>query len=226
MRLYIIRHGETKLNALGCLQGWTDEPLNKSGRDLAVITSEALKEVPFDLVITSPLKRARETGELAVATSETFFGKKVPVIEDRRLMEFNWGSWEGLCCLESNFEIPDPNYNSFYTDPFQYQGAPDGESVADVMKRTADFFNELIHNPAYEDKTILIATHGCALRAMLNPLYENKDSFWQERVPYNCAVTIIDVKEGQAKIIDKDRIYYDESLCFDHYKVVSDNVKS
>ena len=31
MRLYIIRHGETKLNALGCLQGWTDEPLNKSG---------------------------------------------------------------------------------------------------------------------------------------------------------------------------------------------------
>ena len=68
------------------------------------------------------------------------------------------------------------------------------------MKRTADFFNELIHNPAYEDKTILIATHGCALRAMLNPLYENKDSFWQERVPYNCAVTIIDAKEGQAKI--------------------------
>ena len=48
----------------------------------------------------------------------------------------------------------------------------------------------------------------------------------QERVPYNCAVTIIDAKEGQAKIIDKDRIYYDESLCFDHYKVVSDNVKS
>ena len=30
MRLYIIRHGETKLNALGCLQGWTDEPLNKA----------------------------------------------------------------------------------------------------------------------------------------------------------------------------------------------------
>ena len=100
MRLYIIRHGETKLNALGCLQGWTDEPLNKSGRDLAVITGEALKEVPFDLVITSPLKRARETGELAVAASEAFFGKKIPVIEDRRLMEFNWGSWEAFAALK------------------------------------------------------------------------------------------------------------------------------
>ena len=43
MKLYIIRHGETKLNALGCLQGWTDEPLNQNGKDLAIITGEALK---------------------------------------------------------------------------------------------------------------------------------------------------------------------------------------
>ena len=88
------------------------------------------------------------------------------------------------------------------------------------MERTADFFNELIANPDYQDKTILIATHGCALRAMLNPLYENRDSFWQEHVPYNCAVTIIDVQNGQAKITAKDKIYYDKSLCFDHYKVI------
>lgn len=220
MKLYIIRHGETKLNALGCLQGWTDEPLNQNGKDLAMVTGEALKEVPFDLVITSPLKRARETGELTVSASEEYFGHKVPVIEDRRIMEFNWGSWEGLGCLESNFEVPDPDYNSFYTDAFHYQGAPDGDSISDLMERTADFFNELIHKPAYQDKTILIATHGCALRAMLNPLYEDKDSFWQERVPYNCAVTIVDVKDGRAWITEKDKIYYDESLCFDHYRVI------
>ena len=73
MKLYIIRHGETKLNALGRLQGWTDEPLNQNGKDLAIITGEALKEIPFDLVITSPLKRARETGELTVAASEKNF---------------------------------------------------------------------------------------------------------------------------------------------------------
>ena len=91
MKLYIIRHGETKLNALGRLQGWTDEPLNQNGKDLAIITGEALKEIPFDLVITSPLKRARETGELTVAASEKNFGRKIPIIEDRRIMEFNWG---------------------------------------------------------------------------------------------------------------------------------------
>ena len=122
--------------------------------------------------------------------------------------------------FKTTTQIPDPNYNIFYTDAFHYQGSPDGESVADVMERTVDFFNELIANPDYQDKTILIATHGCALRAMLNPLYENRDSFWQEHVPYNCAVTIIDVQNGQAKITAKDKIYYDESLCFDHYKVI------
>ncbi len=160
------------------------------------------------------------TNQNTVAASEKNFGRKIPIIEDRRIMEFNWGCWEGLGCLETNFEVPDPNYNIFYTDAFHYQGSPDGESVADVMERTADFFNELIANPDYQDKTILIATHGCALRAMLNPLYENRDSFWQEHVPYNCAVTIIDVQNGQAKITAKDKIYYDESLCFDHYKVI------
>lgn len=223
MRLYIIRHGETKLNALGRLQGWTDEPLNQNGKDLAIITGDALKDIPFDLVITSPLKRARETGELAVAASEKHFGRKVPIIEDRRIMEFNWGCWEGLCCLESNFEVPDPNYNTFYTDTFQYQGAPDGDSISDLMNRTADFFQELISNPKYQDKTILIATHGCALRAMLHPYYEDKTSFWQERVPYNCAVTIVDVQDGQVQITAKDKIYYDKSLCFDHYKIVNNN---
>lgn len=220
MLLYVIRHGETRLNSLGCLQGWTDEPLNENGKELAKITGDALKDVPFDLLITSPLIRARETGELAVSASEKNFGRKIPVMEDRRLMEINWGSFEKLCCLENNFNIPDPDFNRFYEDTFHYEGAPDGESIAGLMERTGDFFKELIHNPEYSDKTIMIATHGCALRALLHPLYEDQESFWQEHVPYNCAVSIVEVKDGQACLLEKDKIYYDSSLCFDHYHTV------
>ena len=77
------------------------------------------------------------------------------------------------------------------TDALHFAGSPDGESVADVCDRTAEFLQEVIHNPEYEDKTILISTHGCAMRAMLNPLYENRLDFWQGHVPYNCTVNVV-----------------------------------
>ena len=61
MKLYMIRHGETDWNKTRQLQGKSDIPLNDFGRKLAAETAEALKDVPFHLVITSPLSRARET---------------------------------------------------------------------------------------------------------------------------------------------------------------------
>lgn len=222
MILYIIRHGETKLNTQGLLQGWVDEPLNENGRKLARITGQALKKVPFDAVITSPLRRAKETGKLVVEPSQEYFQRKIPILEDDRLKEINWGSWEALGCLESNFAIPDENFNMFYTDALHFEGAPDGESVAAVCERTEEFLQELINNPEYQNKTLLISTHGCAMRAMLNSLYEDREDFWQGHVPYNCAVTIIEVENGKAHFLEKDKIYYDESLCFDNYKVVPD----
>lgn len=220
MLLYIIRHGETDWNTVGRLQGYSDIPLNESGRSLARITGEALQTVPFDLIITSPLKRARETGELVAAPSAKYYKKEIPVVEDERLKELNWGSWEGLGCLEENFAIPDKNYNLFYTDAFHFEGSPDGESVADVCNRTAEFWQELIHKPEYQDKVILISTHGCAMRALLNPVYDNPLDFWQGHVPFNCTVNVVEVENGSARIISGDKIYYDDALCVDNYKVV------
>ena len=122
MLLYVIRHGETKWNADGRLQGCADIPLNENGRELARITGEALKEVPFDLIITSPLQRARETGALVAEPSERYYGRKIPVILDDRIREIDWGSWEGLGCTERNYEIPDENYNLFLTDALHFAG--------------------------------------------------------------------------------------------------------
>lgn len=226
MLLYIIRHGETDWNTAGRLQGGADIPLNENGRNLARVTGEALRRVPFDLMITSPLKRARETGELVIAPSEKHFGRKIPVIEDERLKELSWGSWEGLGCLEENFAIPDKNFNLFYTDALRFEGAPDGESVADLCDRTAEFWQELIHKPEYQDKIILISTHGCAMRALMNPLYDDPADFWQGHVPFNCMVNVVEVKDGSAQIVLGDKIYYDRSLCVDNYKAVQPDKKA
>lgn len=48
MLIYIIRHGETDLNAKGILQGWLDEPLNGNGRKLATITGREMRNIHFD----------------------------------------------------------------------------------------------------------------------------------------------------------------------------------
>ncbi len=227
MLLYIIRHGETRLNAEGRLQGWVDEPLNENGRDLARITGEALKDVPFDLVITSPLSRAKETGLLTVQASAREHGRTIPVLEDDRLKEFNWGSWDCCGCLPDNYTVPVSmeEYNKFIADTFHFRGAPDGETAEDVIERTGDFYQELIHNPAYQDKTILISTHGFAMRALLNPFYEDPTDFWHGHVPYNCTVNIMEVENGTSRFIKEDAIFYDESLCIDPYKVISDEKK-
>ena len=60
MELYIIRHGETKWNSEKRLQGRSDIELNEYGIELARITSEALKDVKFDRIYSSPLKRYYE----------------------------------------------------------------------------------------------------------------------------------------------------------------------
>lgn len=220
MLLYIIRHGETRLNVKGCLQGWVDEPLNQNGRDLALETGKGLKNVHFDLIITSPLKRAKETAELVTVASREQFGG-IPVLEDDRLKEINWGSWDTLGCLESNFAIPGDNYNMFFTDACHFEGAPDGESIMDVCDRTGDFYREIIANPEYQNWTILISTHGCAMRAMLRAVYSDKTDFWHGHVPYNCAVNIVEVKDGKSTLLADDKIYYDPALCINNYKVVA-----
>lgn len=213
MLLYCIRHGETIWNKEGRLQGRKDIPLNENGRMTARITAKALKDVDFDLVISSPLSRARETAEI-VLNGRT----GIPFIFDDRLMEISWGDWESLGCRENNFEVPVDDFNRFYDDPLHFEAAPGGESVAQVCVRTKDFYRELLVKPEYQDKTILISTHGCAVRAFLQSVYENSEDFWHGHVPYNCAISVVEIKNGNSRLVVDDQIYYNAAMCTNHYK--------
>lgn len=217
MRIYIIRHGETNGNLKGILQGWTDEPLNKKGKELATITAKALSNVQFDVAVSSPLSRALETGKIVLKYNKR---KKPKIITDDRLREMYFGEWEGLGLTPNNFSIPSSSFNDFYTDPFHFQNAPNGESIFDVCERTAEFYQELIRRPELQNKTILLTTHGFALRCLLQQVYENKQDFWHGKIPDNCTVNIIDVIEGVSTLIADDVIYYDSELCVNPYKPV------
>ena len=205
MLIYIVRHGETKLNAAGVMQGWLDEPLNTAGITLAQITGREMRNIRFDSCISSPLARARQTVEIILRESGN---ANVRIETDARIQEINFGSEEGRP-LDKN------KYGKFFTDPFQFEGFPKGENIHQVCKRTQAFLKELIERD--DEKTYLIGTHGCALRAMLNFLYTEREDYWHKRVPYNCAVNIIEAHNGIGKLIADDKIYYDPEFCVDRY---------
>ena len=125
------------------------------------ITGEKLKDVHFDLAIASPLKRAYETAGLVLGD------RNIPILTDERIEEISFGEWEGLCCRRENYQIPSKDFKQFFTDPFGYKPPKDGESIQQMIDRCGAFYEDLIHNPDYRNKTILIAAHGCSTRAFL-----------------------------------------------------------
>ena len=207
MMIYIIRHGETDMNARAVMQGWTDEPLNQSGRDLAALTGRAMRGVHFDGCFSSPLIRAKETAEIVLRES----GNDIPVITDDRLREIGFGVMEGKK-LDEWGEAG----LLFFTDPFRFEGFPNGERVQDVCRRNQDFLQELAARG--DGKTYLIGSHGCALRAMVNSLYPDPSDFWRGHAPYNCSVTLVEVTDGVPRLVEEDRVFYDRSLIVDHYR--------
>lgn len=202
MRLYVMRHGETDWNAVKKIQGQADIPLNQKGIDLAKKTGEALERVPFDLVISSPLIRAMQTAECVVRD------RKIPILTDPRIMEINFGEMEGA---QSSSDTK-PEYArrlwNFFHDPAHYEAPEGGESIPQICQRTGEFWDELISCKEYQDKTILITLHGCAMRALLQSMYGKNEDFWHGKVPPNCCVNIIDVTDGHATFLEEDKVFY------------------
>ena len=204
MKMYIIRHGQTPWNARKCLQGRSDVDLNENGIYLAELTGKALRDVTFDMAFTSPLIRAKHTAQCILA------GRKVPIIEDERLIEISFGIYEGCCYAEENRQVPQQWIENFFHAPQDYVAAPGGESLDDVEKRTRNFMEDICSRKELQDKTILVSTHGCALRGLLNSIREsNREDYWHGGVSKNCAVSIVTCNRGETPVlVEENHIYY------------------
>ena len=206
MKLYIIRHGQTEWNKQKKLQGRSDILLNAYGIQLAKETKVGLENVKFDLAFTSPLKRAKKTAEILLA------GRDVQLLEDRRIIEIGFGSYEGLCYAKDNYNIPDPDFMNFFEKPEAYHPAPDGESFEQLRARAADFLQELSEKKEYRESTILVSTHGAALCALLNVIKNSTiEKFWEGGLHKNCGLSIVEIKDGKAKILKEAIVLYEDA---------------
>jgi alpha-ribazole phosphatase len=149
MEIYLIRH--TKVNVEpGICYGQKDVDLAESYPQEFEIVKEKLKGVDFDLVISSPLSRAKK-----LATD--IFGEKV--VEDQRLMELNFGDWEGKVWDE----IRDPLFPAWMED-FVNKKCSNGESFVMLRDRVLEFWNEM---KSKDCKKIAVFTHGGVIRTIL-----------------------------------------------------------
>lgn len=140
--IYFIRHGQTDWNLSRLMQGRTDIPLNAQGRIEAKKTAEALKDVTFDKVFCSPLSRALETCKAVVG--------KFPITVDARLIERNFGEYEGKSL---QIMIDEGFWKETGT-----QTINGGESLSRVISRVYSFLDEITEK--YSEKNVLIVAHG------------------------------------------------------------------
>jgi probable phosphoglycerate mutase len=142
----LVRHGETEWSANGRHTSHTDLPLTDTGRAQAVAVGRRLAGRRFARVFTSPMRRARDTCELAG------FGS-VAVLDDD-LHEWDYGIYEGRTSAEVHEEAPGW---SVWDGP-----TPQGESAAEVAARA----NRVIATLHEIDGDVLVFAHGHFLRAL------------------------------------------------------------
>lgn len=189
VELFIIRHGETDWNVQGLLQGKTDIELNKNGKQAAWLSKEGLRTIQFDVVYSSPLKRAMETAQIITERDD--------IIIDERLEEMDFGSAEGHDCK-------DPAKISEI-----FPEVKNVETIQSVQSRAFAVFKEIISEPENLGKRVFVSTHGMIIRGLLSKL-QNK-CFWDVPAHVNCGITILTIwKDGKnCQIKECNKIYYD-----------------
>ncbi len=161
-QIYIIRHGQTDLNAQGIVQGkGINAPLNTLGQKQAAAFYEAYKHVKFDVVYTSSLLRA-------IQTADAFVKAGIPHIADADLDEISWGDAEGNKNFTDHSELFNELLKEWKSGNIYYK-FPGGENPFDLQQRQLRFIERL---KKANHKTVLIATHGRFIRALMCTLTE------------------------------------------------------
>jgi uncharacterized phosphatase len=142
----LVRHGETDWNAQGRLQGSKDIPLNETGILQAKACSEHLKDLSWDFIITSPLKRARDTAEIINGKLD------LPLMVMEEFMERHFGDAEGMTLQDRRAIFPDKKY-------------PNQESKSSLNKRIMEGIHKI--NQQFSNSRVLVVAHGAVIDAIL-----------------------------------------------------------
>lgn len=151
--LGLLRHGQTDWNIDLRLQGTADIPLNQVGLDQIATAAEALKSQSWDLVLTSPLGRARQSAEIVAERLGID-----EVLIDQGLIERAFGIGEGM------------TYEQWQAQFSGLDQIPGAESLAAVNQRAILLLDQILEK--YAGKRVLAVSHGAFIRAVVHHVSE------------------------------------------------------
>lgn len=168
MKIYIVRHGQVPHNALH-QYNTTDEDLTDYGVSQALELSEKIKNKQFDIIISSPLIRAKHTAEIIAKNRKIFY--------DDRIKERSCGSLSGQPLEVTNRE----EYWNYYTT-IQYGTS---ENIQEFFKRVYNFLDEL---KTKDYKSVLIVAHSGVSKAFNGYFDGIQDGKFLNRGLKNCEI--------------------------------------
>lgn len=162
--LVLVRHGQSEWNKKNLFTGWKDSKLTELGIEEAITAGNLLKlrNIEFDIMFTSDLFRAQETGRLIL---EQMDQSSILTIKDQCLNERNYGELAGLNKDDARKKWGEEQVHiwrrSFDIPP------PGGESLKNTAERVLPYFETEIMPKVKDGLNILIAAHGNSLRALV-----------------------------------------------------------
>ncbi len=162
--LVLLRHGQSQWNLENRFTGWIDVDITELGEQEAKEAGLLLKEknLKFDFLFTSVLKRAIRTADLAAASAGY---DAIPFERDQALNERHYGDLQGLNKAETALKFGDEQVHlwrrSYDINP------PNGESLKDTAARTIPYYIDKIEPMVNAGKNIWVVAHGNSLRSLV-----------------------------------------------------------
>lgn len=177
-KIYFVRHGESMWNVEDKICGRTDSPLTEKGHAQALQTGNNILKsgIMADEILYSPLSRAKDT---ALHISEI---TGIPAREEYRLIEQNFGKWEGTSPRRA--EAFQADKRQFAKD---YEG---GESMMRLAQRIYNLLDELKE----DDRTYILVAHNGIARAVKSYFCSMTNEEYGSFGVDNCSVTEFEFK--------------------------------
>ena len=152
----LMRHGETAWNRQGRVMGRHPVELTDHGREQVEATARFARSIKPDLIVTSPLVRARQSAEIMAAGLGG-----VEIVEEPAIAEVLYGRWEGMHYHDL---IDDPHYITYRKSPIEHP-TPGGETIPEVQARGVEAVMRTME--VHSGKRVLFVSHGDIVRTVL-----------------------------------------------------------